>query len=204
MKTTIKTALIAISFLLATVSINAQYNPITFGVKAGMNISNVNGDVSGTDAKIGFNAGVTLDYGFTSNIYLLTGLELTTKGFKVDDADASANLMYLQLPVHVGYKLPVTDGTNIVFRAGPYVAYGIAGKTKVVDPDDGQKYKENSFGDKGAFKRFDFGLGFGVGAEFGKINAGVGCDFGLLNIADTSGGGKIRNMNVSISVGYKF
>jgi len=203
MKTTIKSAFIAITLLIMTVSVNAQDNPVLFGVKAGMNISNVNGDVDGTDAKIGFNAGVTLDYGFTSNVYLLTGLELTTKGFKVDDVDASANLMYLQLPVHVGYKLPVTEGTNIVFRAGPYLAYGIAGKTKVVNPEDGKKYKENSFGDDG-FKRFDFGLGFGVGAEFGKINAGVGCDFGLVNIADTDGNGKVRNMNVSISVGYKF
>lgn len=199
MKTIIKSGLIAVA-LLVGISVNAQDKPLTFGVKAGINLANVGGDLDDTDAKIGFNAGVTMDYAFTPDIYLLTGLELTTKGFKVDGGDVGemkANLMYLQLPIHVGYKLAVTDATKIVFHAGPYVAYGIGGKTTLTLL--GEKGKGDSFD---VFKEFDFGLGLGVGAEFGKFNVGLGYDFGLANIND--GDGKVRNMNAYLTVGYKF
>lgn len=191
MKTTLKTCLVAVALLIG-INTYAQDKPVTFGVKAGVNLSNVSGDVDGSKAKVGFNAGVTLDYGFTSDVYLLTGLELTTKGFKIKDEDGSANLMYLQLPVHVGYKLSIVEDTKIVFHAGPYVAYGIGGKTGGVD----------SFG-KDRFDAFDFGLGLGVGAEFGKIGVGLGYDFGLVNIID-AGGANIKNMNAYLTLGYKF
>lgn len=194
MKTTFKTCLVAIALLIG-VNTYAQDQPITFGVKAGVNLSNLSGDVDGTDAKIGFNAGVTLDYGFTPDVYLLTGLQLTTKGFKAGSGDNkfTSNLMYLQLPVHVGYKLTVAEATKIVFHAGPYAAYGIGGKTEGV----------KSFQD-GAYKKFDFGVGLGVGAEFGKIGVDLGYDFGLANIVDTEGDGKVRNMNAYLTLGYKF
>lgn len=194
MKTTFKTCLVAIALLIG-VNTYAQDQPITFGVKAGVNLSNVGGDASGTDAKIGFNAGVTLDYGFTPDVYLLTGLQLTTKGFKVKvlSEKLTSNLMYLQLPVHVGYKLTVAEATKIVFHAGPYAAYGIGGKTE----------GEKSFQD-GAYKKFDFGVGLGVGAEFGKIGVDLGYDFGLANINDTDVDGKLKNMNAYLTLGYKF
>jgi hypothetical protein len=135
-----------------------------------------------------------LDYGFTPDVYLLTGLQLTTKGYKVGTGEDkyTSNLMYLQLPVHAGYKLTVAEATKIVFHAGPYAAYGIGGKSG----DD------KSF-EKGHAKRFDFGLGLGVGAEFGKIGVDLGYDFGLANVND-AGDGKVKNMNAYLSLGYKF
>jgi len=216
MKTTIKTALLAMTLFFA-IAVNAQYNPITFGVKAGMNISNVSGDFEDSKAKVGFNVGVTLDYALVNDFYLMTGLDFTTKGSKVgDDGDMNLklNLSYLQLPVHVGYKLPVANGTNILFHAGPYVAFGVDGKWKV--KQGSSEISVGAFSDDAEdvgikMKRFDFGLGFGLGAEFGKINAGVNCDFGLINIADfgimdgiDASNVSVKNMNVAISVGYKF
>lgn len=200
MKTIIKSGLITVA-LLVGISVNAQDKSTIFGVKAGLNLSNVGGDISESDAKIGFNVGVTLDYSFTPEFYLLTGLELTTKGFKVDLVDATSNLMYLQLPVHVGYKLPVAETTKIVFHAGPYVAYGIGGKTKATNTEYG-KISANSFS-TGGYKEFDFGLGLGVGAEFGKFGVGLGYDFGLINVVDMDGV-SVRNMNGYLTVGYKF
>jgi hypothetical protein len=202
MKTTFKMCLVAIALLIG-INTYAQDKPIAFGVKAGVNLSNIGGDVQNNDAKIGFNVGVTLDYGFTPDVYLLTGLELTTKGFKVDanGVDATSNLMYLQLPVHVGYKLSVTEATRIVFHGGPYAAYGVGGKTK--GTENGVKGEANSFG-AGGYKEFDFGLGLGVGAEFGKIGVDLGYDFGLVDIVDTGGLAKIKNRNAYLTLGYKF
>lgn len=201
MKRTMKSLLVAVVAILAVTSLNAQENKLTFGVKAGMNLSNFTGDAD-MDAKIGFNAGVTMDYAITNEMYVLTGLELNSKGAKqsLEGDKVTMNLLYLQLPVHFGYKLQVAEATKLVFHAGPYVGFGVAGKSSATV--DGEKVKEDSFGDEG-FKRFDFGLGLGVGAEFGKIGVGLGYDFGLLNIIDADGA-SVKNGNFYVSVGYKF
>ncbi|MDR2954228.1 MAG: PorT family protein [Prevotella sp.] len=52
-------------------------------------------------------------------------------------------------------------------------------------------------------KRFDFGVGLGAGAEFGKIGVGLGYDFGLANISDESGF-SIKTQNAYLTLGYKF
>lgn len=209
MKTMIKTSLIALA-LLVSAGASAQ-TPISFGVKAGANLANFGGkDVSGTDAKIGFNVGLTADINVAPSLYVLTGLELTTKGAKADGAvdedgekaDVTFNPMYLQLPIHLGYKLEVAPGTNIVFRAGPYLAYGVGGKFKA--KSEGVEGSIDFFGDgENQFggKRFDFGLGGGVGAEFGPIGVTLGYDFGMAKVLKDA---KTYNRNAYLSVGYRF
>ena len=59
----------------------------------------------------------------------------------------------------------------------------------------------DTFGDDGLLKRGDVGLGIGVAAEFGKIIAGLDGQFGFVDVMDDVNG---KNLNVSISVGYKF
>ncbi len=216
MKILFKTSLIVIALLLG-ITANAQEKPLTFGVKAGMNLANFSGD-GDFDSKIGFNVGVTVDYALPSNLYILSGLEFTIKGGKTkaeyimmeEDVavryKVTANPMYLQLPVHLGYKLAVTEGVNLVFHTGPYIAYGVGGKRKSTkteytkDEKNSIGGKEDFFGDDKA-KRFDFGLGLGAGAEFGKIGVGLGYDFGLVKLYDESNN---KNMNAYLSVGYKF
>jgi len=208
MKTSFKTLLIAIALLIG-VTANAQDKPLTFGVKAGMNLSNFSGDVDDTSVKIGFNFGITADYALTPELYILTGLEFTMKGSKADGTlegvkvTEKANPMFLQLPVHLGYKFAVANDTRIVLHAGPYIAYGIGGKLKYEAKQSGVTGSVDTdfFGDD-RFKRFDFGLGLGAGVEFGKIGVGLGCDFGLVSLA--RGDAKVRTMNAYLTVGYKF
>lgn len=211
MKTTFKTCLVAIALLIG-INTYAQDKPVTLGVKAGVNLSNFSGDLKG-DAKVGFNAGVTLDYALSSDLYLLTGLDYSLQGTK--EGDSKINLSYLKLPIHLGYKLVVADNTKIVFRAGPYVGFAVDGKYKMgsVSVNAFDKDLENAMGFK--YNRFDFGLGFGVGAEFGKICIGLNYDLGLMNVVDVTNktlvqqltgisDPKGKNMNASLILGYKF
>ena len=218
MKTIIRTVLVAVALLIG-VSASAQDKPITFGVKAGMNLSNFSGSgVSDSDAKIGFNVGVTMDYAFSQELYLMTALEFTMKGGKSEgsisyggvsfEGKETSNPMYLQIPVHIGYKFAIAENTNLVLHAGPYVAYGIAGKYKLegkasVGDASGEIKPETDFFGDDMFNRFDFGLGLGVGVEFGQFNIGLGYDLGVVNISGVSEA-KVRNMNAYLTVGYKF
>jgi hypothetical protein len=206
-----KVVLIAIAVFIGT-SASAQNSPITFGVKAGLNLSNYYGDdTSSLDPKVGFNVGVTMDYAFSPALYLMTGLDLTTKGAKqsVGSGTITYNPMYLQVPVHIGYKLDVAPGTKIVFHAGPYVAYGVGGKVSVKGSGVTASWNifekieidELSFS---GFDRFDFGAGFGVGAEFGRIGVGIGYDLGFANVFRDKNDSKSHNMNAALTVGYRF
>lgn len=203
---TIKTVLFAAALFIG-VNANAQLGlglvPFSFGIKGGPNMSNFGGDVHDTSARAGFNVGLTFDLSLPANFYLASGVEFTTKGakYRLDGVDGkiSANPRYIQVPVHIGYKIHVLPSTNILFHAGPYWAYGVGGRNKI----DGEKYDFFGKGDNELAKRNDFGLGIGAGVEFWKFGVGIGYDFGLLNISRIDNT-TIRTQNAYLSVGYKF
>ncbi|NDV79095.1 outer membrane beta-barrel protein [Dysgonomonas sp. 511] len=191
--------------------IQVDYQPLTFGIKAGVNLSSAGGDIKGTKSKIAYNAGITVDYAINPVLYILTGLEYTVKGYKYNmvkivDGDNStdyqktngykkAEAVFIQLPVYAAYKLDLSRHSRIVTFGGPYAAYGISGKT---DTDDGEV---DTFGDKG-LDRLDFGIGFGGGIEVHKVVFAIGCELGLANLNEKEN--KVRMANAYFSMGYKF
>lgn len=187
------------ALVICTGTVNAQDKFATFGIKGGANLSSMSGDIKKTDYVFKYQFGITADLALTENVYIITGLDLQTKGTKSKPhgaADVKYNPMYLQLPVHAAYKLDISNNNRLVFEAGPYVAYGISGKMK----SDG--HKVNIFGDD-RFKRFDMGIGTAVGVEFGSIVVKGGYDFGLLDVCKISGV-KARNHNAFVTLGYHF
>ena len=201
-----KMRLTAVVVMLAIVTaVSAQ---MSLGIKGGVNMSNLvyDDDVNDKNPKIGFNIGLAADYEFAPSVALQTGLFFTTKGYKFDSesVDYTENLMYVQLPVHLAYKIDVMPGTRVVLHAGPYAAYGVGGSRKLDVGELGSMDVDKIFGD-GAFqyKPFDAGLGFGVGAEFGAILVDLGWDMGLVDISN-SDNGSVKNQNAYLSVGYKF
>lgn len=194
MKKLLKILLTAFVLLIATTSIKAQELPVSIGIKGGVNFSNISTD--GFKSKTGFNAGITVDLNLPSGVALMSGLEINTKGAKIEDTDFSRDAIYLQLPIHVGYRVSL-PGIRFHFNFGPYFAQGIGGKTKGLD---GVKY--DTFGDNG-LKKFDWGLGLGVGTTFlGRIQVRIGYDHGLANIGRNDV--KVRNRNAYASVGFLF
>ena len=154
-------------------------------------MSNFTGDAN-TDMKIGFQAGVGMEYAFTDMWSIRPSLLFTTKGAKVGSAKATP--MYLELPVMAAVSFAIADAQNIVVKAGPYFAYGIAGKEKYGD------IKENFFVD--GVKRFDAGIGVGVAYEFSKFFVDLTGEVGLAKLYDADGAPK--NTNFAIGFGYKF
>ena len=204
-----KMRLTAVIAMLAIVTaVSAQ---VSLGIKGGVNMSNFvyDDEMNDKNPKIGFNIGLAADVDFTPNMALQTGLFLSTKGFKtVNDAidvEYTENLMYLQLPLHLAYKVDVTPGSRIVFHAGPYAAYGVGGSREAkVGNLSGEWDVDKIFGDaNGQYKPFDAGLGLGVGAEMGAFLIDLGWDMGMVNISNRDNG-NTKNQNAYLSVGYKF
>ena len=201
-----------LTFLLATLMVVATANAqFSWGIQGGVNMSNIHhdNDVRLISSKFGFNVGVLTDFSFTPNTGIRSGLFFTTKGFG-EDAHLTCggtggtiryitNSMYLQIPVHFAYKIDVTSGTRIVLHAGPYIAYGVGGTIREGD----NRLDWEVFGSRADLRPFDFGLGLGVGFEFGRILTGIGWDIGLVNISNFPNNESVRNKNAFLTVGFR-
>ena len=202
----------------------------------GMNISNFrhpNSLVDGlTDPKAGFNLGVRGEYMLPScyGVFVNLGVNYTMKGAKMDvpaslPDDYSCTVKfrpcYIEIPLHVGYRFNVLDNLGIFADFGPYFAIGVNGKEKFefdgdAVEDRSTKFFRNSKMDLGEIQRYDFGLGFRVGAEYANHHSlNFSFDWGLTDMYRDSyrreffnkNGfelGKLKNFNAGINYGYRF
>ena len=200
--------LFTVAFLaVMTVCVSAQdFKKFRFGPTAGLNISTMN-LVLDHSSKVGFNVGAIVEYNFSDNWLVSSGLKYSQKGVKWDNIvggkDLKANPGYLEIPLHLGYRYVFTDKFSMFAEFGPYFAFGVSGKLKA-DGFSSIDYFDDTatrvFG--GEAKKFDLGLGFAVGAEYNKIQLRLGYDFGLTKGFDVEDSAKTRNFY--IGVGYMF
>ena len=183
----------------------AGFSQVKWDARVGMNFSNMT-KFENTKALPGFQLGVGMDYGFSENWSLQSGLMISSKGYKVKDY-AKVRPIYLDIPILAAYKFNISDNTKFVINAGPYLAFGLGGKCKF---DEGGDYKlfKGEDGEDAEYSRFDLGIQYGIGLEIG--------DHYLVNLTGQNGfispfdypdgydGDKPKNMTFSISVGYRF
>lgn len=134
-------------------------------------------------------------------------------GFKYNGANVDGTTInhaftpaYLQVPIRLGYKMPVSNEVKLFVNAGPYANIGLHGKNKVTEYTAGvieSSSEENAFGDKG-LERFDVGLGVRVGVEFlNHIQLSGGYDYGLVKTDNIHHFGN-KNRTWTLSAAYIF
>lgn len=228
-----KIIFILIVCCIAQLSMKAQ-SKLSLGVKVGANLSSAGGDYSDIKSRLGYHVGLIADYNFSNSLFLRTGLDFTTKGAKFDkewlgtldlieSVDPVLNtysgykkdkyrLNYLQLPISLGYRFPLSKSVNLTANAGVYFAYGVYAREKVdngyIDKECGLYYrgKYKGFDDIGMHK-FDFGLIGGVGVEYNRYLLSVNYEAGLYNTMSGKYVGSDpswKNRNWTLSLGYKF
>lgn len=184
----------------------AGFSQVKWDARVGMNFSNMT-KAEGTKALPGFNLGVGMDYGFSENWSLQSGLIISSKGYKQkeDGEKFTCRPIYLDIPILAAYKFNISDNTKFVINAGPYLAFGLGGKAK--DHSDGGEDYKIFKGDNG-WKRFDLGIQYGVGLEIGEhylVNlTGQNGFITPYDFGDGYNGDKPKNMTFSIGVGYRF
>lgn len=211
-----------------------QKGKIAFGVRAGLNVSNIageegpgSGDKLDLNSRAGFHVGAIVDIPITNGFYVQPGLLFTTRGAKEKYSYSEAGYseeyttkyrpMYLQIPVLASFRADVSESVNVQVNVGPHFAFGLGGKCKneYSDSDglsESQKYPffGESTENEGHFgaKRFDVGLSFGAGVTLKeRYYVGIVYDLGLMNMAIEKEWGKqakFHNRNFSIQVGYNF
>lgn len=158
---------------------SSDQNKTRFGIKAGLNISNMyTKDVQDKNMILGFNGGLFLKVPVTPNfafqpelLYTMKGSELTYNSFV--SGKASFSLNYVEMPV-----LAVINVTKIVnIYGGVYVATLTSVIVKNKSNVDLFNF-ENEM-KKSDFEMYDWGLVGGAGLDFNKVSIGIRYEYGM-------------------------
>jgi len=211
---------------LAAVSAGVSAQSVNFGLKAGLNLSTMRispGDPDYTTSnKSGYHLGVVADISL-QNFSLQPGLYYITKGQKFSGQSAfyggdgfgtitekgTVRLDYLELPVNLIYNLKVAPDVKIYFGAGPYLGYGLSGKTQAAFSSDNMSgtFEKNitfSGNQPSDYTNPDYGLNFIVGERLKHFSIDVNYSLGLANVVPKEQGSKFKNSAAGISIGYWF
>ena len=201
-------------------------------LQGGVNLTNISkdndGNVQDANTLTTFNGGILFRPGLSKVLDLETGLLLSGQGAKSetffnggnDYVKAKFNPLYIQLPVNLVVNIPLESATKLFAYAGPYVAMGVGGKSKIeskfgiIESSSSSSIKFNdddptTSGQEGAaydrLKRFDAGANFGAGIQLSgfilKANYGLGLT--KINSTQTNNSDDQKNKyrTLSFSVG---
>ncbi len=146
---------ISIVLLLVIVGINGSLGQVNFGVKAGLNISSINGLVSSNQskAKLGLNAGFLASISVAKKITLQPEILYSDKGYRYSLSDiiseGTLSFNYLSVPLLVGFQ----PDERFTILAGPELGYLIKANSKFDNQD--VDVSDN-------FRKIDVGLNVGL------------------------------------------
>lgn len=182
----------------------------TFGIKGGVNFANMTVSMGGSSISAksltGFHIGPVVDYALQNKLHFNTGILYSTKGFKSQDFGEGGETMTekincLDVPLNLAYKFALNAKSDFFIQAGPYLSYALNGKEKIGSVSTDLEFKDN-------VKRFDYGLGFGGGVEFGSMAASLNYQLGVADLNDVPAaeldGFKIKNKVLQLSLTYIF
>lgn len=144
----------------------------------------------------GYGGGLVLEYNFTPNVYLGSGLEFGLRGTKIQTldiagqsvlADGSLKSYYLIIPANVGGRVNLSDKVAVFGQIGPYASFAFK-KAELQILGYGTIEGEN----------FDWGFNGKIGVEFCQIQLFGGYELGMKEI--WSGGAK--NRSIVFGIGY--
>lgn len=203
--------------------------------QGGVNLANVSvtsgGRVNEASRLTSFQVGVIGDFKLSDVLYLQPGLLYTGKGSKVQNGTPgtngyyrqSFNPYYIELPVNLVAKAPVSKTVKVFAGAGPYLAAGVGGEVETegqalgvtyaaersirFSSDDPTTLNQEEGTGLGVVRRFDYGLNGTLGIEAKSVVVGVNYGLGLAKLQSGSNNGEDNNNKhrvLSFTLGFKF
>jgi len=183
--------------IMPTAAQSYQNEPLTWGLKAGVNVSDFYGDAAeGSDVRSGFSGGLLFNYRFDDYwalqpevLFSIKGADLES-GLTGEDGPTEYELGYLNIPVLAKFYIPTGSATTPNLYAGPDVGFKLYSDANDRDIDDQLKDVELGIA-------FGAGLDFNLGSNPVNFIRTVGLDLrytlGLTDIFDTPEEPEARN-----------
>lgn len=185
---------------------------IIFGVKAGVNLANLNSSVSEFndefEMRTAFHVGGVADVSISEQFSLQPELIYSSVGTKFEESEGGVTakfqsiINYLSIPFMAKYY--VAEGFSL--QAGPQVGFVLSATDKLEISGAGEFDGTEEDDIKEDLESIDFGLGFGAAY---KMQNGLFFDarygLGLSNIAKEIDNDEwVKNNVIQVSVGYMF
>ncbi|WP_291118199.1 porin family protein [Flavobacterium sp. UBA6135] len=201
---------------------NAQ--EVSYGVKGGLNLSNLAGDIEDAKSLFGAHVGAFAEIKITDKFSVQPELLFSMQGakqeytyfesfdgFSITETEKSTlKLGYLNLPVMAKYY--VNDKFSL--EAGPQIGFLLSAKVdyeytyrETFDGVTETESESGSYDIKDEVKSIDLGFGFGAAYKFTEnLSVGARYTLGLTSIAKDFDGesADIKNNVLQVSIGYKF
>jgi hypothetical protein len=182
----------------------AQTSKFTFGIKGGVNYSNLKTKDDLTEQKniMGYQAGIFSRVG-GAGIYFQPELYLGTKGNEFTSLDMNSRMIdvkgkikftTLDLPLLVGTKIG-SNKLNLRFMGGPIVSF-------IIDENNTLGSAYNSLSDFGNYKKQTLGFQAGSGIDLGNLTFDVRYESGLSNVSQSEKYSQQQNL-FHLSLGFK-
>ena len=213
-------------FVMAFAAITS-YAQVSLGIRGGYVNTGLesSGAAPGTTRQDNWQAGLYANIPLFERGYLHPGMSYLVKGAGLNYAlthpvnlfstgATKLKLQYLELPVNLVYKVPVSFG-KLFAGVGPYAAYCLRGDYDLAVYNNGQlvqsgsqqlafKTAPNVFGTNIKVQRWDAGLNCCAGVELNCFLTLTGhYGYGLTDI-DKSAGNNFRNRYWGLSLGFLF
>lgn len=219
---------ISSSIMLQAQSTTSKSGRTSFGIRAGVNFTNINGkDINDNklenDMLTSFHVGVNAEIPLAPQFYFQPGLLFTQKGakntfpFTNETVTSTISLSYLELPLNLLFK-PLLGTGHLLLGFGPYLAMGIGGKYSLDingnEVNEDVKF-QNSVGANDPknvvyIKPVDAGANLLFGYEFSnKLSLQLNAQLGLTKINPDYDGfsndnRSSKNTGFGLSAGYRF
>jgi hypothetical protein len=203
-----KTILVALSVLAMTYAASAQ-NDLTFGLKAGVNYSNVydsEGEQFNADPKLGLAAGAFLSIPLGKYFGIQPEVLFSQKGFKATGTmfgstyNVTRTTNYIDVPLFLALKPTET----ITLLAGPQFAYLIKQKDVFSNPS-GNFQQETEFKNDNIRKNIlCFIAGLDVNLNHTVLGARAGWDLSNNNGNGSSSTPRYKNAWLQATIGFRF
>ena len=198
-----KQIIIFCSMMLAVASASAQRywdgsrpdHRVTFGVRAGINLSKFFEEDIEWRYRMGYQAGVEVDFNLVRSLSINTGLNYIQKGFKMEIELGPSYIqefefkpVYLEVPLALSYRIKLSDSSQFQLNAGGYFAYGL-------------KSSDESFFN-GGYKKEDLGMTLGAAVTYSHYYFGANYQHSLIDVGPSDY--KSYHSNIIVSLGYNF
>ena len=207
-----KKVLLTVAAVMAFGLMNAQ--EVKYGAKAGLNLSNLAGDVENADMKVGFQIGGFAEIKVSDKFSVQPELLFSTQGAKSEESysdmygsitiDLTQKLNYLNVPVMAKYYVD----KKFYLEAGPQIGFLLSAEQKAVAKGiyyGESVYETETVDNKSSLNSTDFGINIGLGFNFtDKIGANLRYTSGLSDIDKEDSNSEIYNSNIGISISCNF
>lgn len=202
-----------VGLALAGAALTANAQEVNWQVRGGLGYSCVPSmSTSNWQLAYRIGAGVDIPISRSGRLRLQPALTLAQKGWQFEGyygseqivpASFNTRLHYLELPLLMAFRLRIGQGSFITFRYGPYVAYGLTGRTRMelTDFDYRHTFSENHFRETCSFygsaydsekhrleypklHRWEAGLAYGIDLTLGHAVIGLGLHYALTPLCD--------------------